>query len=67
MVQAKPMGQIELVSTQEAAELAGRDVATINRWAASGKLTPVHQGKGIRGSRVYNRADVEALLETSTK
>lgn len=55
--------EIELISTQEAAELAGQSVATINRWATSGKLTPVHKGKGIRGAHIYKRTDLEALIK----
>lgn len=57
------MGQLELLSTQEAAELTGLSVATINRWTASGKLTPVHKGKGIRGTNVFNKADLIQILK----
>jgi DNA-binding transcriptional MerR regulator len=50
----------ELVSTDDASKIAGVSVATINRWAREGRLTPFVQGKGVRGARFYRREDVEA-------
>ena len=46
--------------------MAGRTVATINRWAAAGKITPVHKGKGIRGTNVFTRADLDKFLKSLT-
>lgn len=53
--------ETELVSTGDAAKIAGVSVATINRWAREGRLTAVFQGNGVRGPRAYRRSDVEAV------
>lgn len=57
----------ELITTAEVAELTGKSVWTIGRWAKSDghPLTPVWKGKGPRGELLFNRADVEALLGES--
>lgn len=62
----------ELISTAEVAELAGKSVWTVGRWAKSEThpLTPAWKGKGPRGGMLFNRADVEAALakaSTTTK
>jgi len=36
-------------------------VPTVNRLARAGKLTEVFKLPGLRGGRVFNRADVQAL------
>lgn len=51
----------DLISTAEAAELAGVNIATINRLAASGKLPTAHKLPGRTGARLYRRSDIEAL------
>lgn len=51
-----------LISTAAVAELAGRTVATVNRWAAEKKLTPAHEMPGKTGARLYRRSDVIAYL-----
>lgn len=55
------MGTLELISTSEAARLIGKDVSTINRWCASGKLTPAFKLDGRTGAYLFHREDVEAL------
>lgn len=52
----------DLISTTQAAEILGRPVATINRWAARGYLPVEVQAPGTRGARLYRRADVLALV-----
>lgn len=54
---------VDLVTTAEAARIVGRSVATVNRWAAAGTLTPIVRGPGLRGANLYARADVERLAE----
>lgn len=53
--------EADLVSTDDAAKIAGVSVATINRWVRAGRLDVVVQANGIRGARFYRREDVEAL------
>lgn len=50
----------EYLTTAQAAELTGRSVATINRWAERGLLAPVLKLPGIRGARLFRREDVAA-------
>lgn len=52
----------EVLTTKDAASLAGVSVATLNRWAAAGRIEPVIVGNGPTGARFFARADVEALL-----
>lgn len=50
------------------AELLGKSIPTINRWAAEGKLpvaTKIETGND-RGARLYRRADIEALVEVAS-
>jgi len=53
----------DLLSTAEVADLLGASVATVNRWAASGKLPVAHALPGIRGARLFARSDVLVILE----
>lgn len=48
----------DLLTTADVAKLAGRTIATINRWAAAGRLQPAAQANG----RVYRRGDVDEFL-----
>lgn len=53
----------DLIGTKEAAELLGKSVATLNRWAADGRSDrpqPAVSLPGETGARLYQRADVEA-------
>ena len=51
----------DLLSTSEAAGILCVTVATVNRWAATGKLVPAHQIAGRTGARLFAAADVDAL------
>lgn len=53
----------DLLSTSEAAELLGCSVASVNRYAASGRLAIAKQLTGIRGARFYLRTDVYDLRD----
>lgn len=55
------MAEPALVSTSEAADLLQTTVATINRWAASGKLPVAMKLPGRTGAHLFRREDVEAL------
>lgn len=63
MLNTSGMSNTQFLSTAEVAELTGRDVATIGRWANNGKLPPIFKGKGLRGGYLFNREAVDALLE----
>lgn len=52
----------DLITTAEAADLLGRSVATVNRWADDGKLPHAHKIDGLRGPRLFRRDDVLALV-----
>jgi excisionase family DNA binding protein len=51
----------DLVTTAEAAEILGRPLATINRWASEGRLPRAAKLPGRTGANLYRRSDVEAL------
>lgn len=53
----------ELIDTQTVADLLGKSVPTINRWAAEERLKPAVRGRGDRGYRLYRRSDIEALRD----
>lgn len=53
----------DLLTTAEVAEILGKSVPTVNRWAVEGKLTPARKLPGLRGPHLFYRADVEALTE----
>ncbi len=53
----------ELLSTGEVAELLGTTVATVNRWAVTGKLPVAHKMPGRTGAYLFARSDVEAVRE----
>lgn len=52
----------DLLPTAEVARLCGVSVATVNRWADAERITPVAQGPGPRGARLFDRRDVALLL-----
>lgn len=49
----------DLLTTADVAKLTGRNIATVNRWAANGLLPTAAQANG----RLYRRSAVEAFLE----
>lgn len=50
-----------LIGSTETAEILGYSRATINKWAAEGKLVPVIKGDGKTGPRFFKRSDVERM------
>lgn len=53
----------DLITTKTAADLLGKSVATLNRWAADGRSDrpqPALTLPGETGARLYRRTDVEA-------
>lgn len=67
MPKADRMHPDELVLSSEVAALLGVDVATVNRWARSGRLKPVMKVPGGTGPNLFRRSDVDALLVDQTK
>lgn len=55
----------DYLTTAQVAEKVGRTVATVNRWAAEGRLKPAHKLPGDTGAYLYRRTDVEDLLAES--
>ena len=55
------MPNAEHLNTREVADRLGKDVATVNRYVRTGKLQPTFQFPGLRGARLFDPADVEAL------
>ena len=53
--------QTKLLTTMQAAERVGVSVPTINRWARQGRIAPVFKAPGLRGARLYDPADIDAL------
>lgn len=51
----------DLVSVVDAARILNRGIATVNRWAATGRLPTTAKAPGLRGARLFDRRDVEAL------
>lgn len=54
--------QDDLLPTKAVAALFSTTVATVNRWAQEGKLTPAVEMPGRTGARLYRRSDIEAHL-----
>lgn len=52
----------DLLTTAQVADLAGRSIATVNRWAAAELLPAAAQANG----RVFRRGDVESFLAART-
>lgn len=59
------MTHMKLIGTDEVARLLGVGRATVHRWAESGQLHQVGE-VGKRGTRVFDRAEVEALASKET-
>jgi len=55
-----------LTSSKEVAERAGVDVSTVAKWVRAGKLTPVYEGDGLTGVRLFDPADVDAFIAGRT-
>jgi predicted site-specific integrase-resolvase len=57
----------ELLTTAQAADLLGRPIATVNRWAAEGKLNPAMKLPTRTGANLFRRSDILALLVDQAK
>lgn len=51
-----------LVGTAEACRMLGKDKATLSRWVASGRLTPVARTSDKpNGAFLFDRAEIERV------
>lgn len=57
----------DLLTSAEVALERGIDVATVNRWAKSGRLVRAVKVTGLRGPNLYRRSDVDAFLASERK
>lgn len=55
----------DFLSTSQVAALKGVNVATVNRWAKTGKLPVAVKVPGKTGANLYRREDVAALVESA--
>lgn len=55
----------DLISAQEAARIVGCSLATLHRRADAGKIPTAYKGEGLRGARLFERAEVERYAETA--
>jgi len=56
---------LPLLSSAEVCERLGIDRSTLSRWVTAGRITPVHQGTGVRGPMLFDPADIDRLAERS--
>lgn len=56
----------DLIGAAEAARILDVDRTTVSLWARIGKLTPAVRLPGRTGAVLFDRSDVEALLEPET-
>ena len=61
------MRKDDYLTSTDVATLLRVSVATINRWAADGRLVPVHKFPGLRGPNLFQRADVERLRDETAE
>ncbi len=61
MPKKRPKPITTLATSSEVAELFGRDVRTVHRWTAEGRLTAVAKLPGKTGAWLYDRADIERI------
>ena len=53
----------DLLMTAQAAEIVGKSVPTINRWAAEGVLPPAQKLPGRTGAYLFERSEVERVRD----
>jgi predicted site-specific integrase-resolvase len=56
-----------LMGTRDVAERLGVSIATVNRMARDGRLTPAIRLPGIRGAQLYARDRIEALADKEAR
>lgn len=49
------------MSTADVARAIGRTVSTVNRMVSRGEITPAAKAPGLRGSYLFDPAEVERL------
>lgn len=54
----------DLIGSVEAAAILGVDPATVTRWVAKKRLTPVAKAPGPYGAFLFSRAQVVRLAQT---
>lgn len=57
----------ELLTTRQVAERRGVTVATVNRWADTGRLPIAQKLPGLTGANLFNPADVERFEAEESK
>ena len=57
------MPPIDLIGSNEAAAILSINRATLNRWAAAGRVPIAIDMDGLTGAKLYERADIEALAK----
>ena len=57
---------LDLIDASEAADMLGVSLATLHRIAASGDLPTAYKADGIRGVRLFHRADAVRLAAERT-
>jgi len=57
---------VELITTREASELIRESVRQTIRRVERGQLTPAKKLPGLRGSYLFDRADIDALSTSNT-
>ena len=55
-----------LLSTAQVAVMLGKSTATVKRMALAGTLPPAIKLPGETGAYLFDRADVERLLDTAS-
>lgn len=56
-----------LITSAQAAEILGYDQATVNKWAAEGRLRIAQKLPGLRGANLFRPEDVEELRDARAK
>lgn len=55
------MSKPDLLTTADVAQILGVNVRTVNRMADDGRLRVAVKLPGLRGPRLFDRADVDAV------
>lgn len=61
MVHSWSMAKADLIPGAEAAKRLGVSIRTLNRRVAQGAIVPAAEAPGIRGARLYDADEIDAL------
>lgn len=61
-----PNNDVDLLTTREASEILGEGVRQTIRRVERGNLAPAKKLPGLRGSYLFDRADIDALSTSNT-